>query len=451
MVDPEATSNPYRELAKRFFITFLLAVVVYRIGIVVPVPGIDVAELQDKIQGTTEDGSAVGSVLKMANMFNGGALANGSVFGLGIMPYISASIIFQLLAFSMPALKALQKEGEVGRRKIQQYTRYMTLAICLVQSIVAAIALQSTGFVRADVDPVMFIVQSALVVTTGSMVLLWIAEQVTKFGVGNGVSVVIMISILAGFPSAIDSIMNNTETDTLLSTLLGLLILFALIIAFMVAVTMARRIIHLEQQRRVQGGRQYGGGQTKLPLMLNHAGVIPVIFAQPVMMVLGLVLANLLGLRLVQSGEAGYRYLLIALVVFFTFFYISITIDLNEWANNFKNGGFFIKGVKPGKNTADYLRYRLTRLTFVGAISLAAITIVPQMLGTEVLQIDQQASMLLLGGIGLLIVVGVSLDVIQKVTSFLLAHQYQGLMSKNTGAGGPKGGTGKSGRGGKRF
>lgn len=437
MPGPEIGANPYRELAWRFLITFLLGVVVYRFGIVVPVPDLDLKAVKEAVLGISgaagagEQVNVLDRVLRMANMFNGGALATASIFGLGVMPYISASIILQLLTFSVPSLKALQKEGEVGRRKINQYTRYLTLVICMVQAFFSALMLYNSEnhqFVPPGVSMVGFIAQSVLVVTTGSMILLWLAECITKFGVGNGVSVVIMIGILASFPVAIQQTAQSATVD-LLPVLLGLLLLFLIIIAAMVVITQARRVLNLEQQRRVQGGRQYGGGQTKLPLMLNHAGVIPVIFSQPILIVLGFCLSWLGVAFLADPTQPGYRYIFAAMIIFFTFFYISITVDLNEWANNFRQGGFFIRGVKPGKNTADYLHFRLLRLTFVGALSLACITIVPPMLGA-LLGLPDSVSQTLLGGIGLLIVVGVALDVIQKVSSYLLAHQYQGLISR---------------------
>ncbi|MHC5067096.1 MAG: preprotein translocase subunit SecY [Planctomycetota bacterium] len=448
MTDADLGSNPYKQLLRRFLVTIVLAVVVYRLGVVVPVPGVNIETLKEAISGGSD--GAMGAVLRWANMFNGGAIANGSVFGLGIMPYISASIIIQLMAFSFPALKQLQKEGEVGRRKINQYTRYLTLAICLVQSLLAALALAKMGggeYVVQSYGTAQFVAQAVLVITCGSMCLLWLAEQVTKHGVGNGVSVIIMVGILAGFPPAIGQ-MFSADAD--LPKFLMMVLLFLVIIAGMVVITQARRFINMEQQRRVQGNRAYGGAQTKLPLMLNQAGVIPVIFASPIMVVLGLALGYVaLGGLADQSGP-GYRYLFAAMIVFFTYFYISITVDLNEWSNNFKQSGFFIRGIKPGRNTVEYLRRILMRITLVGAISLAVIAIVPSLLGGMIGLSDLVAQMVL-GGVGLLIVVGVSLDVIQKVSAFLLAHQYQGMMSGpqagNAGASGGKPGKGQ----GKRF
>ena len=446
-------NSPYKELAKRFFITFLLGVVIYRLGIYVTVPGIDLNSIAERMN----DQGGLGALLNMANMFNGGALVNGSLFGLGIMPYISASIIFQLLAVSVPSLKALQKEGEPGRRKIQQYTRYATVAICLVQSAIACAGIASAGdLLYGGTDTTQFIVFGSLIITTGSMILLWLADMITKHGVGNGVSVIIMIGIIASFPGGIASIANDPASGTF--DFLTVAVVFLVIIAAMVMINQARRQINLEQQRRVQGNKVYGGNQTKLPLMLNHANVIPVIFAYPVMTVLGL-LMGLIGLQsLMGPGESFYRYLFIGLIVFFTFFYISLTVNLNEWSDNFKQGGFFIKGVKPGKSTADYISYRLNRITFIGALSLAFVAVVPSMIGTAFIGLDQNASYTLLGGVGLLIVVGVGLDVMQKVSSYLLSHQYQGLMQQSTGEGGEtkptkpgKGGTKRLASNAKRF
>jgi preprotein translocase subunit SecY len=446
MAEEQIGANPVKELSKRFLITFLLGVLVYRLGIVVPIPGVNVEALSDMVEGG--EGAGVGAILRYANMFNGGAISQASIFGLGIMPYISASIIFQLLAFSFPALKELQKEGESGRRKINQYTRYATVLICAVQAGIAAAALthfESDGSPLVLMDnSLLFIVQSILVVTTGSMVLLWLAEQITKHGVGNGVSVVIMIGILSSMPPALqDMIANNAD----LLSFLGVFIVFLAIIAAMVILTLARRRINLEQQRRVQGNRVYGGAQTQLPLMLNQANVIPVIFSSPVILALGFV-ATAVGMgSLLSYGEAGYRYAFAALIIFFTYFYISITFDLNDMANHFKQAGFFIRGVRPGKKTVEFLEYRLVRITFVGAITLAMVAILPNIIG-EMMGLSQVTSQGLLGGIGLLIVVGVSLDVIQKVSAFLMANQYNQLANK---PGGPGGASSPTGRGGKRF
>jgi len=444
--------NPYRQLAKRFLITFLLGVLVYRLGVVITIPGIDKEVLDASFKGS---GGPIGALLRYADMFNGGAIANASVFGLGIMPYISASIIFQLLIFSFPALKQLQKEGEVGRRKINQYTRYATVLICLVQSAIGAAALTNIANpIEEGGDPRelvsmtphwVFVIQSMLVITTGSMVLLWLAEQITKFGIGNGVSVVIMVGILSSMPGAFHQMIQNDSAN--LPLFLGVAAIFVAIIAGMVVLTMARRRINLEQQRRIQGNRVYGGGQTQLPLMINQANVIPVIFASPVITVLAFAAGGMYLGGLIDQGSVGYRYLFAALIIFFTFFYISITLDLKEMANHFKQAGFFVRGIRPGHNTVEYIKYRLDRITFVGAFSLAFIAIMPGLLASG-LELPENVAYALLGGVGLLIVVGVSLDIIQKTYSFLLAHQY-GDLAGGPGAGGPGGGKRRGGR--KRF
>ncbi|HEX3133692.1 MAG TPA: preprotein translocase subunit SecY [Planctomycetota bacterium] len=424
----DPSESPVRELVRRFLITLLLGVVVYRLGVFIPIPGVDASVLKAKVSGTG-DGSVLTLIIAFADMFNGGAIMNASIFGLGITPYISASIILQLLTFSMPALKAIQKEGESGRRKINQYTRYATLAICSVQSVLAAIALTNIsheGRVLVTMENhALFVAQAALVITTGSMVILWIAEQITKFGIGNGVSVVIMISILSSLPAAF-----HGGGDAGLPYYLGLALVSMTIIAGIVVVVQAVRRIGLEQQRRVQGNKVYGGAQTSLPLKLNQANVIPVIFAQPVMMALGLVAGWALsnwGLgHLFDWGTPLYRYCFAALIVGFTFFYISITFDLYDLSNHFKQAGFFIRGIKPGKNTVDYLAFHLKRITFMGAAFLAIIAILPEFLESQ-FGLAGRGGRMLMGGTGLLIVVGVSLDVMQKVGAFFLAHQYRGL------------------------
>ena len=441
--------NPYQQLLKRFFITFLLGVVAYRLGVIIPAPGIDSNALKEAMG---QDGAGL-AVLRWADMFNGGAISNASIFGLGIMPYISASIIFQLLATTYPTLKQLQKEGEVGRRKINQYTRYATVVICLIQGFVAAFALTRIGdpnlppIVTAD-NTLLFAIQSALVVTAGSMILLWIAEQITKFGIGNGVSVVIMISILASMAPAMGDMFSGSSGVDLVK-FLGIIALFIAIIAGIVMITLARRHINLEQQRRIQGNKVYGGGQTQLPLMINQANVIPVIFASPVMVVLVFAVTGLLGWigietigGLLDYETPLYRYIFAGMIIFFTYFYIAITFDLNDLANHFKQAGFFVRGVRPGKNTVDYIRWRQQRVTFIGATTLALIAISPGLISLG-LGISGNVANAVLGGVGLLIVVGVSLDIIQKTSSFLLANQYQGVMDQQKDGKKPRSGGGK--------
>lgn len=440
----DPSESPVRELLRRFLVTFILGVVVYRLGVIITIPGVDPSVLQAKV-GAAGEGDFLKSIIATMDMFNGGAIMNSSIFGLGITPYISASIILQLLTYSMPALKAIQKEGEGGRRKINQYTRYATLAICSVQAVMAALALTS---INHDGHPLvtmenktMFVVQAAVVITTGSMLILWISEQITKFGIGNGVSVVIMISILASLPAAFHG------NDAGLPYYLGLTLVSMGIIAGIVVVVQAVRRINLEQQRRVQGNKVYGGAQTSLPLKLNQANVIPVIFAQPVMMVLGIVVMTLFAKwgfgHVIDWGTPLYRYLFAALIVGFTFFYISITFDLYDLANHFKQAGFFIRGIRPGKNTVDYLGFHLKRITFIGAMFLAIIAILPEILEQN-FGLSGRGGRMLMGGTGLLIVVGVSLDIMQKVGAFFLAHQYRGLGGIGEGDNAPK-------KSGKRF
>jgi preprotein translocase subunit SecY len=440
----DPSESPVRELLRRFLVTFILGVVVYRLGVFITIPGVDPSVLKSKVAGAG-DGDLLSSIIAVADMFNGGAIMNSSIFGLGITPYISASIILQLLTYSMPALKAIQKEGEGGRRKINQYTRYATLAICSVQAVMAALALTS---INHDGHPLvtmenktLFVVQAAVVITTGSMLILWISEQITKFGIGNGVSVVIMISILASLPAAFHG------NDAGLPYYLGLTIVSMAIIAGIVVVVQAVRRINLEQQRRVQGNKVYGGAQTSLPLKLNQANVIPVIFAQPVMMVLGILVGALFAKwgfgHLIDWGTPLYRYLFAVLIVGFTFFYISITFDLYDLANHFKQAGFFIRGIRPGKNTVDYLGFHLKRITFIGAMFLAIIAVLPEILEQN-FGLSGRGGRMLMGGTGLLIVVGVSLDIMQKVGAFFLAHQYRGLGGIGEGDNAPK-------KSGKRF
>jgi preprotein translocase subunit SecY len=297
----------------------------------------------------------------------------------------------------------------------------------------AALALSAQhegGKVLVNMEPrLLFVAQSVLVITTGSMVLLWLAEQITKFGIGNGVSVIIMVGILSSIPAA----MSGMEPD--LGQYLSVALVSLAIIAGIVVVVQATRRINLEQQRRVQGNKVYGGATTTLPLKINQANVIPVIFASPVIMVLGLMMKPLGFEQLFSYDSPIYRYTFAGLIIAFTYFYISITFDLNDLSNHFKQAGFFIRGIKPGKKTVDYLAYHLVRINFVGAIFLAVIAIMPQILG-DIFHIGGRGGRFLLGGTGLLIVVGVMLDVIQKVGSFFLAQQYQGLSGTGSASSG---------------
>lgn len=453
MAQQDLVGSPVKELFRRFLVTFILGVVVYRLGVFIPIPGVDANALKGIVEGGLGgEGSPLKAMLAYANMFNGGAIATASIFGLGITPYISASIIMQLMTFSIPSLKALQREGETGRRKINQYTRYVTLAIAVVQAAIAAIALRNysgggTVLLTPDAlaEPSLWVIQSVLVITTGSMVILWIADQITRFGIGNGVSIVIMISIMAYLPEAF---LTGQGID--LGQLILLAVVCLLIIAAIIVVVQAVRRVNLEQQRRVQGNRVYGGAQTSLPLKLNQANVIPVIFAQPVLVVLTVLTANELlkgfGFDLFLGyGTPGHRLIFALLIVAFTYFYISITFDLNDLSNHFKQAGFFVRGIKPGKNTIDYIGSIMTRITFVGAVFLALISIMPETFA-HTFNLGGRGQVLL-GGTGLLIVVGVLLDVMQKVGSFLLANRYGGL-----GGAGALGSSGSgSGTGGKRF
>ena len=443
----ELGSNPYRELAWRVFITLLLGVVVYRLGVAVPIPGVNQDGIATLLAPDAEGMDPLQMALTWANMLNGGAIGQASVFGVGIMPYISASIIMQLLAFSIPALKALQKEGETGRRKINQFTRYATLGIAVVQACIASIILVNmttptpagggapVPLVDVSMSKVLFVVQSTFVITTGSMLLLWISEQITKFGIGNGVSIIIMVGILSAIPGAFRDLTPSPDLPSYLTLILVAMAITAAIVLVVVAI----RKVHLEQQRRVQGNKIYGGGQTTLPMKLNQANVIPVIFAAPVLAVFSFLLAGIDRLiegagssagvaDLFQYGEPLHRYLMASLIIGFTFFYISITFDLNEMSNNFKQSGFFIRGIKPGKNTVDHLAFILKRITLVGAVSLALISLMPETISHLTSHnMNSRGAAVMVGGTGLMIVVGVTIDVMQKIATFFLAQQYQGL------------------------
>lgn len=419
------------ELRQRIF--FLLgALMIYRIGTFIPVPGVDpesLAFLFDQNQG---------SILDMFNMFSGGALQRASIFALGIMPYISASIIIQLMATVIPQLEQLKKEGESGRRKITQYTRYSTVVLAIFQSVGIAAALQTqvaggTSIVVHQGFGFVFVAVVSLV--TGTVFLMWLGEQITEYGIGNGISLIIFAGIVAGLPAAIGGTLELVRTEEM--TILAVLILFVLILAvtaFVVFVERGQRRIVVSYARRQQGRRLVSSQNTHLPLKLNMAGVIPPIFASSIILFPGT-----LGQWFGQSnemtwlvditskltpGEPIYVLLYAGAIVFFCFFYTALVFDSKETADNLKKSGAFIPGIRPGEQTARYIDLVMTRLTAIGAIYITAVCLLPEFLivGWNV--------PFYFGGTSLLIVVVVVMDFMGQVQSYLLSHKYEELMQK---------------------
>ena len=419
------------ELKKRLWFT-LGALIVYRLGTYIPLPGIDPVILQDIFR------QQAGGILGMFNMFAGGALGRMTIFALNIMPYISAAIIMQLMTSISPTLGQLKKEGEQGRKKINQYTRYGTVLIAAAQAygISAGIEGMTGSQGSAVMDPGAFFRFTTVVTLVGGTVfLMWLGEQVTARGVGNGISLIIFAGIVAELPSALAATLELGRTGAMSSALIALLFVGAVAIIYgIVYVERAQRRVLVQYPKRQQGNKMYGGESSHLPLKINTSGVIPLIFASSLLLMPITVIQFSAGqgpdflttiTTFLGRGQPGYLLIFGALIAFFAFFYTAVVFNPEETADNLKKNGGFIPGIRPGKNTADHLDYILTRLTVVGAIYLVAVAILPEIL------ISKLAVPFFFGGTSLLIVVSVTLDTVAQVQSHLLAHQYEGLIKKS--------------------
>jgi preprotein translocase subunit SecY len=420
------------ELKSRIWFT-LGALVIYRLGTYIPIPGIDPAILQDVFSRNA------GGILGMFDMFSGGALGRMTIFALNIMPYISASIIIQLLTAVSPTLEALKKEGESGRKKLNQYTRLGTVLLAAVQSYGIAVGLEGmrAGAQTAVLDPGLFFrLVTVVTLVSGTVFLMWLGEQITARGVGNGISLIIMAGIVANLPHALASTLELGRTGAISTVFIIIFLLMSVaVVAFIVFMERAQRRILVQYPKRQVGNKMFGGDASHLPLKINTSGVIPPIFASSLLL-LPATVANF-----EANGQSGfswigeitaylahgrplYMLLYVALIVFFCFFYTAIVFNPTETADNLRKYGGFIPGIRPGKNTADYLDYVLTRLTVVGAGYLAAVCILPEIL------ISEYSVPFYFGGTSLLIVVSVTMDTVAQIHSHLLAHQYEGLIRK---------------------
>ena len=418
------------ELKKRLWFT-LTVLVIYRLGTYIPLPGIDPAILEDIFQQNA------GGILGMFNMLAGGALGRMTIFALNIMPYISASIIIQLLTTVSPHLEQLKKEGEAGRKKINQYTRYGTVLLATFQAYGIAVGVEgmtgSSG--SAVIDPGMFFRLSTVITLVGGTIfLMWLGEQITARGVGNGISLIIFAGIVAELPRAIAGTLELGRTGALSAFfIIFLMIMVVSVIMFIVFMERAQRRIVVQYPKRQVGAKMFGGESSHLPLKLNTAGVIPPIFASSILLLpstlagfsagqgpecLGM-LAGWLG-----RGQPMFILLYMSGIIFFCFFYTAVVFNPGDTADNLKKYGGFVPGIRPGKNTAEYLDYVLTRLTCVGAAYLAAVCLLPEIL------ISQYSIPFYFGGTSLLIVVTVTMDTVGQIHSHLLAHQYEGLIKK---------------------
>ena len=415
-----------KELKQRILFAIAL-LIIYRIGTYIPMPGIDPVQLARFIEQTQS------GILGVFNMFSGGAVSRMAIFSLGIMPYISASIIMQLMTSMVPSLEALKKEGEAGRKKINQYTRYGTVLLATVQAYGVAIGLQGQGLA---VNPGPFFIASAVITLVGgTMFLMWLGEQITARGIGNGISLIIYVGIIAELPTALAQFFELGRTGQLAAWLIIAILIGAIaVIAFVVFLERAQRRILVQYPKRQVGQKVYGGDSSHLPLKVNTAGVIPPIFASSLLLMPATV-AGFAGeggsewLQVVTAmlgrGQPLFLGIFVALIVFFCFFYTAVVFNPDDVAENLKKQGGFVPGIRPGKNTAAYLDYVLTRLTVVGAIYLSAICVLPELL------ISRFAVPFYFGGTSVLIVVSVTMDTISQVQSHLLAHQYEGLIEKS--------------------
>ncbi|MEO6625365.1 MAG: preprotein translocase subunit SecY [Burkholderiaceae bacterium] len=424
---PLAKSGKFGDLRRR--LTFLLlALVVYRIGAHIPVPGIDPEQLRQLFN------SQSGGILNLFNMFSGGALSRFTVFALGIMPYISASIIMQLMSYVVPSLEALKKEGESGRRKITQYTRYGTLLLAIFQSVSIAAALQqSPGLV---INPgTGFIFTAAVSLVAGTMFLMWLGEQITERGLGNGISILIFAGIAAGLPSAIAGLFELVRTGAMsIFAALFIITLVVLVTFAVVFVERGQRKILVNYAKRQVGNKVYGGQSSHLPLKLNMSGVIPPIFASSIILLPATVVgwfATGEGLRWLKDlssalspGQPIYVLLYAAMIVFFCFFYTALVFNSRETADNLKKSGAFIPGIRPGDQTAKYIDRILGRLTLAGAIYITAVCLLPEFL---VLKYNVP---FYFGGTSLLIIVVVTMDFWAQVQSYVMSQQYESLLKK---------------------
>jgi len=415
------------ELKKRIWFT-LGALIVYRLGTYIPLPGINPEALAQSFQ------NASGGVLGLFNMFSGGAVERMAIFALNIMPYISASIMIQLLTSVLPSLEALKKEGEAGRKILNQYTRYLTVLLAVFQSWGIAVGLQSSGTI-VDAPGPFFLISSVITLTGGTMFLMWLGEQITSRGIGNGTSLIIFAGIVANLPSAIAGTLELGRQGAISTGLIiGVIVMAIAIIYFVVFMERAQRRLLINYPKRQVGNRMYEGQTSFLPLKLNTSGVIPPIFASSLLLLPATIASfqsNADGTGFIATltaylahGRPAYMFLYAALIVFFAFFYTAIVFNPTETADNLKKQGGFIPGIRPGERTADFIDQVLTRITVLGAIYLVIICLIPELL------VSYAALPFYFGGTSLLIVVSVTMDTVAQVHGHLLAHQYEGLVKK---------------------
>ena len=415
------------DLRNRIFFTLGL-LIVYRLGTFIPVPGIDGAALREFMEGAA---TGIGGIL---SMFTGGALGRMGIFALGIMPYISASIIVQLLTSMVPKLEQLKKEGEQGRKKINQYTRYGTVFLATLQAYGLAASLEAGDLVT---DPGLFFRASCVITLVGgTMFLMWLGEQITARGIGNGISLIIFVGIVAEIPAAMAQFFSQGRSGAISpAVIIGVIVMVIVTIAFVVFMERALRKIHIQYPRRQAGMKVYEGGSSSLPVKVNPAGVIPAIFASSLLLLpatistfsgsdTGPVMSTIMAYF--GPGQPLYLLFFVVMIVFFSYFYtFNVSFKPDDVAENLKNQNGFVPGIRPGKKTAEYLEYVVNRILALGSAYLAAVCLLPEILRAEL------AVPFYFGGTSVLIVVSVTMDTIQQVQSHLLAHQYEGLIEKS--------------------
>ena len=444
--------------------------VIYRIGFFIPLPGVDQSALNEWAESASS--GAVGNLISYVGIFTGGSLSQSTIFGLGIMPYISAAIIFQLLASVSERLKAIQKEGPAGRQKIQEYTRYTTVGLCLVQSAFWLSFLQGGGdgglVYPAYRGTFTFWACGVIGLTAGTVFLMWLGEQIDKYGIGNGISLIITAGIIAFMPNAIGQIAGgfslaggDANKPYGIDTVIFLVVAFVVVVAGSVVITQGQRRIPIQQAKHTRGRRVYGGQKSYLPLRVNHGGVMPIIFASS-LMIFPSMLFNWVGAAFPADAEAGgvykffqgiasllqdefrnmtgylYALIYIGLIYFFAYFWTTVQFQPKEMATQLRDNGSFVPGLRPGPRTADYLETVMERITYVGAGFLAVIAVIPTIV-MGLFKIDFMVAQFL-GGTGLLITVSVMLDFVQRIEANLMMRNYQGFLGGGGagGGGGPK-------------
>jgi preprotein translocase subunit SecY len=457
--------NVFKVPELRTKVLFTLSMLfVFRIGHWIPLPGVNQDEMK-KMFADLSDKSTFAQITQYVSTFSGGNLSHSTIFGLGIAPYITAGIIFQIMGTASPALKKIQEEGPTGRQKIQEWTRYATLGLCIVQSIGWLIWLDKANLVYPQVvgQPLWW-VMAATALTAGTLFLMWLGEQIDKHGIGNGVSMIIMAGILSSMPAAVHDLIisfNPADPDMLgVPGLFGIIGGFVLVCAGSVLMTVAQRRIPVQQAKHTRGNRVFGGQKSFLPLRINHGGVMPVIFASTLMMFPGVLFSYLEEYTRAQGGDGGsglfrttavwlnnnfasgefpYIMLYIVMVYFFSYFWITVQFNAEEMSKQLKEHGSFIPGLRPGPRTAEYLDTVMSRVTFVGAAFLSVIAVLPLVINKS-LGVSQSITHFL-GGTGLLIVVSVTLDFLQRVEANLLMRNYQGFLRDGEEIRGPRTGS----------